>query len=80
MKEKVIEILTEYTETKAENITEESSLAADLGLSSLDVMNVVMAFEEAFDIEIPDEDIWELTAVGDIVRYLENHKSTLYFS
>jgi acyl carrier protein len=43
---------------------------ADLGLSSLDVINVVVAFEDEFGIEIPDQIIKDLTTVGDIVRYL----------
>ncbi len=52
-------------------MTEKSSLTVDLGLSSLDVVNVVVAFEEEFDIEIPDEKIRELTTIGDVVEYLE---------
>ncbi len=71
MLEKVINILSEYTEQNRENITAQSSLTADLGLSSLDVINVVVAFEDEFGIEIPDEKIYEFDTVGDIVRYLE---------
>jgi acyl carrier protein len=44
-----------------------------LGLSSLDVINVVVAFEDEFDIEIPDQKIKELVTVGDIVEYLEKN-------
>ncbi len=73
MKEKVISILTEFTEVQADKIAADSSLAADLGLSSLDVMDAVIAFEEEFGMEIPDEDIRELATVGDIVSYLEDH-------
>lgn len=72
MIEKVIVILAEYTEVPMDKITETSSLTADLGLSSLDVVDVVVAFENEFDVEIPDEVILELTTVGDIVGYLEN--------
>lgn len=71
MLEKVIEILSEFAEKMPENVTEDSKLVADIGLSSLDVVNVVIAFEDEFDIEIPDEDISEFTTVGDVVRYLE---------
>lgn len=71
MLEKVINILSEYTEQNRENITAQSSLTADLGLSSLDVINVVVAFEDEFGIEIPDEKIYEFATVGDIVGYLE---------
>jgi acyl carrier protein len=70
MLEKVIKILAEYTEADVSSITEESRLVADLGLSSLDVINVVVAFEDEFGIEIPDQIIKDLTTVGDIVRYL----------
>jgi acyl carrier protein len=54
-----------------DKITEESALIADLGLNSLDVINVVVAFEEEFDIDIPDKDIKSFSTVGDIVKYLE---------
>lgn len=73
MKEKVIHILTEFTEVRADEMTLSSGLTADLGLSSLDVIEVVLAFEEEFDIEIPDDVIRELATVGDIVDYLEGH-------
>lgn len=71
MLEKVIEILSEYTEVKKDCIKEESSLVNDLGLSSLDVISVVVAFEDEFDIEIPDQCIKDLVTVGDVVKYLE---------
>lgn len=73
MKEKVIHILTEFTQVPEEGITLSSDLTADLGLSSLDVIEVVLAFEEEFGIEIPDDEIWELATTGDIVDYLEAH-------
>ncbi len=71
MLEKIIEILSEYTEADKEHITAESSLAADLELSSLDIMSVVLAFEEEFGIEIPDQVIKDFTTVGDLAEYLE---------
>ncbi len=71
MFEKVVEILMEHVE--ADSITPESTLIGDLGLSSLDVVNVVVAFEDTFDIEIPDRIIPELITVADIVNYLEQH-------
>ncbi len=71
MWERVIRILTEYTEVQGDKIAADSSLTADLGLSSLDVIDVVMAFEEEFGIEIPDEDIREFATVGDIENYLK---------
>ena len=73
MIEKVIDILVNFTTLEKKMITEKSSLVTDLGLSSLDVINVVVAFEDEFDIEIPDQKIKELVTVGDIVEYLEKN-------
>lgn len=73
MTERVIDILSEFAEIEKEKLTVQSRLIADLGLNSLDVINMVVAFEEEFDIEIPDQDIKELTSVGDIASYLETH-------
>lgn len=60
MIEKVIDILVDFTTLERNMITEKSGLVTDLGLSSLDVINVVVAFEYEFDIEIPDQKIKEL--------------------
>lgn len=73
MIKKVIDILADFTTLEKDMITEKSSLVTDLGLSSLDVINVVVAFEDEFDIEIPDQKIKELVTVGDIVEYLEKN-------
>ena len=73
MLEKVIEILSEFTVLEKNKICEQSSLVVDLELNSLDVINVMVAFEEEFDIEIPDQKIKDLVTVGDITKYLEEH-------
>lgn len=73
MLERVIDILSEFTLLEREKIAKDSGLVNDLGLNSLDVINVVVAFEEEFDIEIPDSKIKELVTVGDIVEYLEKY-------
>lgn len=73
MIEKVIEILSEFTELKSEDMNQDTRLIADLCLNSLDVVNVVVEFEDEFDIEIPDEKIKELQTIGDIVKFLEKH-------
>ena len=65
MFDKVKEIISKYTE--AENITEDLSLTNDLALTSLDVVSMVGDFEDAFDIEIADEDIMQMKTVGDIL-------------
>lgn len=73
MLEKVKEILKDYTETPPSEITLTSNLVKDLDLNSLDVVNIVVAFEDEFEIEIPDREIRHLTTVGDIIKYLEEH-------
>ena len=69
MCDKVKEIISKYTE--AENITEDLSLTNDLALTSLDVVSMVGDFEDAFDIEIADEDVMQIKTVGDILGYLK---------
>lgn len=73
MLEKVKKILVDYTEIPPSELTLTSNLVKDLNLSSLDVVNIVVAFEDEFGIEIPDRDIKSMTTVGDIVAYLNKH-------
>lgn len=70
MLEKTIEILSEYTDC---DMNADSALVDDLGLSSLEVINIVASFEDEFDIEIPDRIIPTLRTVGDIAEYLEEN-------
>lgn len=72
MIKRVIEILSGFTEVKAEDMNEKTRLAADLGLNSLDVVNLVVEFEDEFDIEIPDENIRDFQTIGDILQFIEN--------
>ena len=69
--DKVIAILCEQFEVDENEITEETSLVDDLGADSMDSLDITMALEEEFDLEIPDEDAEELKTVGDIVNYIE---------
>ena len=78
MLEKVKKILLDYTETPASEITLKTDLVKDLDLNSLDVVNIVVSFEDEFEIEIPDRVISTLTKVEDIVKYLEEHVSCIY--
>ena len=70
MLEKIAEILSKYTK---EEITIEATLVNDLGLSSFDIVSIVTAFEDEFDIEISDRDIRKLVSVADIMEYIENN-------
>lgn len=71
--EKVKEILAQQFDEDISTITEATDIAADLGADSLDVVDVLMSLEEAFDVEIPDEEIENLTTVGALVAYIEEH-------
>lgn len=73
MLEKIVEILSELTGIEAKEIKKDSKLIADLELNSLDVVNMVVTFEEKFDIEIPEQKIKDFVTVEDIVQYLESH-------
>ena len=72
MFERTVSILKEYVDKNCV-ITMESALVDDLGLSSLEVINIVAEFEDEFDIEVPDKVIPTLRTIGDIVRYLEEN-------
>lgn len=71
MKEKVLFIISEQLDVEVEKITEESRFQDDLGADSLDLTEMIMSFEEAFGIEVPDEEANELPTVGDVLRKLE---------
>lgn len=58
---------------ETEKIMKESSFVEDLGADSLDVVELVMALEEEFEIEIPDEQAEKIVTVGDAVKYIESH-------
>ena len=69
--EKVKDIISEQLGVKKEEIKPESSFIDDLGADSLDTVEVVMALEEEFGIEIPDEDAEKIATVGDATKYIE---------
>ena len=71
MLEKMKEIIAEQLSTDADSITEATSFKDDLGADSLDLFEMVMAFEEEFGREIPTEDLEQLTTIGAVVAYLE---------
>jgi acyl carrier protein len=68
---KVKEIIVNELGVEPEKVTPQASFVEDLGADSLDTVELVMAFEEEFGIEIPDEDAERLQTVGDAIRYLE---------
>ena len=72
---KVKDIIINELGVEAEKVTPEASFVEDLGADSLDTVELVMAFEEEFGIEIPDEDAEKLTSVGDAIDYIKQHQS-----
>jgi len=70
VEEKVKEIIAKQLGVNAAEITPESSFVEDLGADSLDTVELVMAFEEAFNVEIPDEDAEKIQKVKDAVGYI----------
>ena len=69
--EKVKDIIAKQLGVDAEKVTPEASFIEDLGADSLDTVELVMAFEEAFNIEIPDEDAEKILKVQHAVKYIE---------
>lgn len=69
--EKIKDIIAEQLGVKKEEIKPESSFIDDLGADSLDTVELVMALEEEFGIEIPDEDAEKMATVGDAIKYIE---------
>lgn len=71
--EKIKAILAEQFDEE-DKITLDTTLTDDLGADSLDLADVLMAIEDEFEVEIPDEDIENIKTVGDIVAYIEDKK------
>ena len=74
VEDKVKQIIVEQLQVDEAEVTPSASFQEDLGADSLDVVELVMQFEEAFDLEIPDEDAEKIATVGDAVTYIENKK------
>ena len=73
IEERVKKIIVEQLGVEADRVQAEASIVDDLGADSLDTVELVMAFEEEFEAEIPDEDAEKLKTVGDAVKYIEAH-------
>ena len=72
--ERVKQIIVEQLGVDEGEVTPGASFVDDLGADSLDTVELVMAFEEAFDIEIPDEDAEKIKTVQDAITYIDQHK------
>lgn len=71
--DKVKEIIVEQLGVAENNVNEDASFIDDLGADSLDIVELIMALEEEFDIEIPDTDAEKVVTVGDVVEYIKDN-------
>jgi acyl carrier protein len=71
--EKVKKIIVEQLSADESEVTPEASFIEDLGADSLDIVELIMALEEEFGVEIPDEDAEKISTVGDAVKYIQEH-------
>ena len=73
--EKVKKIIVEQLGVSETSVTMEASFIDDLGADSLDIVELIMALEEEFDIEFPDSDAEKVVAVSDVVEYIKDHEA-----
>jgi len=73
LEDKVKEIIVDQLGVDADEVTNEASFIDDLGADSLDTVELVMALEEEFNMEIPDEDAEKIKTVGDAIEYIKSH-------
>ncbi len=73
IEDRVRDIIVKELAVTEEQVTPEAKFIEDLGADSLDTVELVMAFEEEFEIEVPDEEAEKLQAVGDVIRYIEEN-------
>jgi acyl carrier protein len=73
--ERVKKIVIEHLGVEAEKVSEEASFIDDLGADSLDIVELVMAFEEEFGVEIPDDAAEKITTVKDAIDYIETNQA-----
>ena len=72
MLDKIKEIVVEQLGVDADQVTPEANFVEDLGADSLDTVELIMAFEEEFDVEIPDTDAEKIKTVQDVIDYISN--------
>ena len=72
--EKVKEVIVEQLGVEDEAVTTETSFIDDLGADSLDIVELIMALEEEFDLQIPDSEAEKISTVGDVIEYIKNNQ------
>jgi acyl carrier protein len=74
IEDRVKDIIVDQLGVNADQVTPEAKFVEDLGADSLDTVELVMAFEEEFDIEVPDEEAEKLQAVADVINYINSQQ------
>ena len=72
--EKVKEVIVDQLGVEDEAVTAETSFIDDLGADSLDIVELIMALEEEFDLQIPDSEAEKISTVGDVIEYIKNNQ------
>ncbi len=75
LSERIQTIVADQLGVEISEVTKDASILDDLGADSLDVVELVMTLEEAFNIEVPDEAVEEMRTIGDVQRFVESHVS-----
>lgn len=74
MEKKIIEMIADKLGRDVSNVTLESNFVTDLNADSLDILEMLMSLEEEFQVVVKDEDVASIKTVGDIIKYINNHK------
>ncbi len=74
IEQRVKDIIVEQLGVKEDQVTMDAKFIEDLGADSLDIVELIMALEEEFGYEIPDEEAEKLLTVGDVIKYIEDHQ------
>jgi acyl carrier protein len=75
-RDKIKEIIAQQLAVNIEQVTDEAKFKEDLNADSLDLVEMIMAFEEEFNVEIPDDDAQNITTVGDALKYVEEKSAS----
>ena len=73
MLEKMREVICRYVEIDHNTLTEDTNIRSELGLNSLELINIAVAIEDEFDVEIPDREVSNLETLGDAIRIIEKY-------
>lgn len=73
MLERIREVICRFVELDPETLTEETNIRSELGLNSLELINIAVAIEDEFDVEIPDREVSNLETLGDAIRIIQKY-------